>query len=444
MAGRKKYFIETYGCEMNKSDSIDISLAFRDRGYEAARSETEADVVILNTCAVRENAEERVIGRLGYYRSQARNRRNPPLIVLAGCMAQERGEEIARLFPEVGVVTGTYHILDIPRYVKHFEDRGEGLVALDKESYVFSQYRGKRAEGYRAWVTIMKGCSNFCSYCIVPSLRGPEKSKRSDDVLTEVEELTARGVVEITLLGQNVNAYGLDSGDISFIELLEKIHEVAGIRWIRFLTSHPKDFTEEVIRRMSILPKLCRHVHLPLQSGSDRLLRLMNRKHSTDHYRDVVGAIRRHMPLASITTDLIVGFPTESERDFSDTLEAVREYRFDDAFTYRYSERPFTRAAGIREKVPERTAQRRLEELITLQRSITLERNREEIGKRRTVLVERQSKKNRSEQLCKMETGKMVVVRTDASPGEFIEVEIDGISGSTLRGTQLGKNGRVP
>jgi tRNA-2-methylthio-N6-dimethylallyladenosine synthase len=195
---------------------------------------------------------------------------------------------------------------------------------------------------------------------------------------------------------------------------------------------------------MSLLPKLCRHVHLPLQSGSDRLLRLMNRKHSTGHYRDVVGAIRGHLPSASITTDLIVGFPTESDEDFSATMDAVREYRFDDAFTYRYSERPFTRAADIKEKVPEKTAQRRLEELIALQRSITLEKHREEIGKRRTVLVERRSKKDHSEQLCKTETGKMVVVRTDASPGEFIEVEIDGVSGITLRGTQLGKTGRVP
>lgn len=456
MGMKKKFFIETYGCEMNKSDTIDISLSLQESGYEPTRSEREADVVILNTCAVRENAEERILGRLGYYRSLLKTnmrhnpgsrgtsspriltpRNTPPLIVLAGCMAQERGEEIARLFPEVGVVTGTYHLLEIPKYVERFEKERAHQIALDRSSYHFSPYRGQRAETFRAWVTIMKGCSNFCSYCIVPYVRGPEVSKRSVDVIQEVEELAAKGVVEITLLGQNVNAYGRDNGDLSFIDLLERIHSIQGIRWIRFLTSHPKDFNEEIIKRISLLPKVCRHIHLPLQSGSDRILRLMNRKYTIGYYRSVLEAIGRHLPSASITSDLIVGFPTECDEDFLSTLDAARTFRFDDAFTYRYSERPFTKAANLREKVPEEVVRQRLEELIACQRSLSVEKNNAEIGTTQVLLVERESKKNPQELLCKTETGKMVVAKTDARPGDFIEAEISGISGSTLRGTEL-------
>jgi tRNA-2-methylthio-N6-dimethylallyladenosine synthase len=444
MSTEKKYFIETYGCEMNKSDSIDISLSMQDSGFLPAAGPDDADVVIINTCAVRENAEQRVMGRLGRYRSSGRGGKSPQLIVLAGCMAQERGEEIAKLFPEVGVVAGTYHTLDIPAYVRRFAEERAGQVALDRESYEFSPYRGERAEAHRAWVTIMKGCSNFCSYCIVPHLRGPEKSKPIGSVVREVEELASRGVVEITLLGQNVNAYGADSGDPPFIELLEAVHRVEGIRWIRFLTSHPKDFTENVIRRMSSLPKLCRHVHLPLQSGSDRLLELMNRKYSFARYLELAGAVREYMPTASLTTDLIVGFPTESRDDFSRTLDAVEAVRFDEAFTYRYSERPFTSAAGIGGKVPAAEAAARLTELIALQRSVTMEKNREQIGTRQTALVERPSRKNPAEQLCRTGSARMVVVKTGAAPGSFIRVDITGMSGGTLRGVEHGNTGQNP
>jgi tRNA-2-methylthio-N6-dimethylallyladenosine synthase len=438
---KRRYYIETYGCEMNKSDSIDISLAFEECGYERARSEEDADVIVLNTCAVRENAEERILGRLGHYRSRKRRGRAGAVVVLAGCMAQERGAELARLFPEIDVVSGTSHCLDIPRYVQAAVNGGDPFVAVDEEGYRFSPYRENRAEGYKAWVNIIKGCSNHCSYCIVPYLRGPEISKSSREVLGEVEALAGRAVVEITLLGQNVNAFGRDSGDIGFIDLLERLDEECrrndGVQWIRFLTSHPKDFTREMIRRISRLDRVCKHFHLPVQSGSDRILALMNRGYSVSHIMGLVDEIRSTLPRAGITTDLIVGFPQESEEDFQRTLDLVRTVEFDDAFTYRYSERVFTGASKLPGKVDPGISGRRLEELIALQRSISKKRSREEIGARERVLVERPSKKDGSEYLCKTGRGKMLIVRTGGAVGRFIEVEIVGMSGNTLRGVEI-------
>ena len=437
MGDIKRYYIETYGCEMNKSDSIDIALSFETHGYKRAENENDADVVILNTCAVRQNAEERVLGRLGYYRSFKERHNRNAVIVLAGCMAQERGRELSGLFPEIDVVSGTYHSMEIPGYVEECCG-GEGpLIAVDKNVYRFSPYTGERAQGCRAWVNIIKGCSNYCSYCVVPYLRGPEKSKKSEDIITEIKDLAADGVVEVTLLGQNVNAYGKDINDITFIELLEKINEIDGIRWIRFLTSHPKDFNEEIVRRISSLKKVCKHFHLPVQSGSNRILNLMNRKYTLALYRSIVEAIHKYTPRASITTDIIVGFPTENEDDYNQTLDMIREVRFDDAFTYIYSERPFEQARTMQAKVDKDTSKRRLQELITLQRGISCEKNRDEIGKRKSVLTQGRSKKEASELLCRTETGKMIVVNTKARAGEFIDVMITGISGNTLRGAEI-------
>ena len=238
-------------------------------------------------------------------------------------------------------------------------------------------------------------------------------------------------------MGQNVNAYGKDINDITFIELLEKINEIDGIRWIRFLTSHPKDFNEEIVRRISSLKKVCKHFHLPVQSGSNRILNLMNRKYTLDLYRSIVEAIHKYTPRASITTDIIVGFPTENEDDYNKTLDMIREVRFDDAFTYIYSQRPFEQAQTMQAKVDKDTSKRRLQELITLQRGISYEKNRDEIGKRKSVLTQGQSKKEASELLCRTETGKMVVVNTKARAEEFIDVMITGISGNTLRGAEI-------
>jgi tRNA-2-methylthio-N6-dimethylallyladenosine synthase len=437
MENNKSYYIETFGCEMNKSDSIDIALSFEERGYTKAESEIKADVIVLNTCAVRENAEERVLGRLGYYRAFKERYRPDAVIVLTGCMAQERGRELVNIFPEIDVVTGTCHIMEIPGYTEKVPGSAGPVIALDKNGYRFSEFRGKRAEGYKAWVNIITGCSNFCSYCVVPYLRGPERSKRSEDIIAEIKELAARGVAEITLLGQNVNSYGKDNNDISFIELLEKIDELDGIKWVRFLTSHPKDFNREMVKRIAGLEKVCRHFHLPVQSGSDRILKLMNRKYTVAHYMDIVEAINTYIPGSSITTDFIVGFPSESEEDYNQTLDLMMSVLFDDAFTYIYSERLFEKARDIPEKIPPEISKKRIETLIMLQRRISYEKNREEIGNRRNVLSIGESKRNREEMLCKTETGKMVVVNTKAPPGSFLDIEITGISGNTLRGEEI-------
>jgi tRNA-2-methylthio-N6-dimethylallyladenosine synthase len=272
----------------------------------------------------------------------------------------------------------------------------------------------------------------------VPYVRGPEISRKSGDIIEEVRVLAGRGVVEITLLGQNVNAYGRDSGDISFLALLEKLNRVEGLRWIRFLTSHPRDFDEEVIRGIGELDKVARHVHLPLQSGSDRILSSMNRQYDMSRYRRVFDAVGRHMPGSAVTSDLIVGFPGETRRDFHRTLDAVREFRFDESFTYRYSPRPYT-ASSRMTPVPDGEAADRLEELIDTQRSVTREKNIGEIGSTVEALVGSQSRKDPEELLCRTSKGKPVVVRTSSPPGSFITVRVTELAGSTLRGVEIAR-----
>jgi tRNA-2-methylthio-N6-dimethylallyladenosine synthase len=423
---------------MNKSDSVDIALSLQAGGYEEAASDREADVVVLNTCSVREHAEERIYGRLGHYRSLNARKGGNLLIVLAGCMAQEQGVRIMERYPEIKVVAGTYHCLSIPDALREFSESTRPVVMIDREHYEFSTFKGERARGHSAWVNIIMGCSNFCSYCIVPHLRGPERSKPSGEVVEEIRRLAERGVTEVTLLGQNVNAYGKESDDIGFVDLLEAINGIDGIRWIRFLTSHPKDFTEETVRRLAGLEKVCNHVHLPMQSGSDRILKLMNRRYNMRHYLGIIEAVRRHMHDAAITSDIIVGFPTEEEEDFQRTLHAVREVEYDDAFTYRYSARPFTQAIGLDGSACADTAGRRLEELIVLQRGISRRKNRAEIGKSVVALVERTSRKSDAEMLCRTGKGKMVVVGTRAAPGTYLQVKLNDISGNTLRGAETG------
>ena len=435
---KKKYYIETYGCEMNKSDSIDIALSFEKSGYVRAEKPEDADIAVLNTCAVRENAEDRIKGRIGFYKS-LKNKNKNLVLVIAGCMAQEWGKKMLENYENVSVVVGTYHYLRIPELAEEHIVTGRRIVSADKKDYKFSPFRSERKEEFSAWVNIIKGCSNYCSYCIVPYLRGPEKSKPSNEIIREVSELAKSGVIEITLLGQNVNAYGKDSGDISFIELLERLNDIKGIKWIRYLTSHPKDFTVDMIRKIADLEKVCKHFHLPLQSGSDKILKLMNRRYTVSDYLRLVEAINKYIADFSITTDIIVGFPGESDDDFKKTLRVVEKVEFDDAFTYKYSTRPYTAASKMKDQVDSEVASGRLSELIELQRSITYKKNLEEIGREVEALVIRKSKKSGSEMLTKTEKAKMVVVETDAPVGSLIDIKINNISGNTLRGSQIFK-----
>ncbi|MBN2325194.1 MAG: tRNA (N6-isopentenyl adenosine(37)-C2)-methylthiotransferase MiaB [Spirochaetes bacterium] len=447
MGKGKRFFIETYGCEMNKSDSLDIAVSLERQGYVRTSDALEADVVVINTCSVRRHAEQRVYGRLGYYRGLKKSGRKDRAIVLAGCMAQRLGREAQRRFPEIAVVAGTSHNLRIPLYLSEYQNTKIPVAKTKLGGYEFSRPEDRRPEGHHAWVTIIKGCSNYCSYCIVPYVRGPELSKPSGDITAEVDALVDRGVTEITLLGQNVNAYGKDSGDISFADLLERLDHISGLRWIRFLTSHPKDFDVDVIRRISGLGKVCRHFHLPLQSGSDRVLSLMNRGYSIRHYMSIVEALNRFVGDFAITTDIIVGFPTETDEDFKKTLSVYEEVGFDDAFTYRYSKRPHIAAGALDGEVDPAVAQDRLERLIDVVRRTEDEKNRSLLGEECEVLVVKKSRKNPSEFLAKTEHGKLVACRptggrptADApafGPGSFIRVRIEGISGKTLRGSEV-------
>ncbi len=439
MGRGKRFFVETYGCEMNKADSLDIAVSLEQQGYSRSPDEREADVVIINTCSVRDHAEQRVFGRLGYYRSLKQSGERELVIVLAGCMAQRLGEAVRRRFPEIAVVAGTSHGLRIPRYLFEYEKTKKPVVATDLNGYTFSPPGEHRPEGHHAWVTIIKGCSNYCSYCIVPYVRGPELSKQSGEVIAEVEALVGRGVAEITLLGQNVNAYGKDSGDISFADLLERLDGIPGLKWIRFLTSHPKDFNDDVIERIAGVGKVCRHFHLPLQSGSDRVLSLMKRGYTIQHYMSIVEALNRFIGDFTITTDIIVGFPTETDEDFMKTLSVYNKVGFDDAFTYRYSNRPHIAARRLKGTVEPSVAQERLERLIAVVRRTADEKNSSLVGEECEALVVKKSRKNLSEYLAKTEHGKMVVVRTTRGPGTFIRVRIDGMSGKTLRGSEVSR-----
>ncbi len=422
---------------MNKSDSIDISLSMESSGYSKSDRPEDADIVIINTCAVRYNAEERIQGRIGFYKSLSKKLGKDQTVVIAGCMAQEWGRKILEDYDNVSIVAGTYHYLRIPELVREHDETGRKIAAIEKQDYRFSNFKGERAKSFSAWVNIIKGCSNYCSYCIVPFLRGPEKSKPHEEIISEVKELVDRGVAEITLLGQNVNVYGKDNNDITFVELLEMLNEIEGLKWIRFLTSHPKDFNPGMIERISKIEKVCKHFHLPLQSGSDKILKLMNRRYSVEKYYEIVDAIRMFNDDYSITTDIIVGFPGETEEDFLKTLEVVKRVEFDDAFMYRYSDRPYTKASKLENKVPFNVMRARLEELIEVQRNITYKKNRSEIGKTEEALVVRPSKKSKEEMLCRIQKSKMVVVPTKARPGSFIKLKITGISGNTLKGEEV-------
>lgn len=386
-----RFFIQTFGCQMNDHDSGVLARLLEEEGHLEVAEAAEADVILVNTCSVRERAEQKVYSQLGRYRALKQER--PGLVLgVGGCVAQGEGRQVFRRAPFVDLVFGTQNVQEVPELIRTVRESKRRAVATrmaDDPATMEALYAHARGRGPRAYVTVMQGCDNYCAYCIVPFVRGREVSRSASDVVAEVERLAAGGVVEVTLLGQNVNSFGQKPrGDADFPELIRRVAAVEGIRRIRFTSSHPKDLSERLIRAFAEVPELMPHMHLPLQSGSDRVLEGMRRGYTRVQYLDLVARLRDARPGIALTSDLIVGFPGESEEEFGETLRVMDEVVFDGIFSFKFSPRPGTAAARLPDPVPEPVREERLARLLAAQQRYTLRRNRDLEGHLRDVLVE--------------------------------------------------------
>jgi tRNA-2-methylthio-N6-dimethylallyladenosine synthase len=434
----KKLFIETYGCQMNVADSEVVASIMQMDGFELTDKITDADAIFVNTCSVRENAEQKIYKRLQYYHALKRRKKNKMVIGVIGCMA-ERVKETLITAHGVDLVVGPDAYLDIPNLINSVE-KGEKAINVDlskTETYkdVMPTRIGKSISGF---VTITRGCNKFCTYCIVPYTRGRERSRDIESILNEIKDLQDKGYKEVTLLGQTVNSYKYVSDEmtVGFPELLSQVAETVPKMRIRFVSPHPKDMTDETIAVMAKYPNICRFIHLPVQSGSNKILKLMNRKYTREWYLDRVETIRRYMPDCAIGTDVFCGFSDETEADHQDTLDLMQKVKFDMAFMFKYSERPGTIAAKkLPDNVPEEVKVRRLNEIIALQNEITKDNNQHEIGKVYEVLVEGFSKRSTDELFGRTSQNKVVIFpREGRHIGEFIHVRITSASSATLKG----------
>ncbi|MFC5063426.1 tRNA (N6-isopentenyl adenosine(37)-C2)-methylthiotransferase MiaB [Actinomycetospora atypica] len=394
-APARTFAIRTHGCQMNVHDSERLAGVLVEAGWEPAPPDDDvesADLVVFNTCAVRENADNKLYGQLGRL-APTKAARPDQQIAVGGCLAQKDREVVTRKAPWVDVVFGTHNVGSLPALLERARHNGEAQVEILEALETFpSHLPARRDSAYSGWVSISVGCNNTCTFCIVPSLRGKEVDRRPGEVLGEVEALVAEGVLEVTLLGQNVNAYGVDfedrsSGRTAFADLLRACGGIDGLERVRFTSPHPRDFTSDVITAMAETPNVCPQLHMPLQSGSDRVLRAMRRSYRAKRYLDIVAEVREAMPDAALTTDIIVGFPGETEADFAETLRVVRESRFSQAFTFQYSPRPGTPAATLPDQVPKAVVQERYERLVALQEEMSLAGNREQVGRELELLV---------------------------------------------------------
>ena len=438
MLKMKKLLIETYGCQMNVADSEVVASVMGMAGYEVTESQDEADAVFLNTCSVRDNAEQKILSRLDYYHSLQRKTGRRIIVGVLGCMAERVKEQLIEAH-HADLVAGPDAYLTLPDLIAQAEC---GHKAINVELSTTETYRdivpqricGPHISGF---VSIMRGCNNFCHYCIVPYTRGRERSRDVESILRECRDLQERGYKEVTLLGQNVNSYLC--GDTRFPELLRLVaREVPQMR-VRFTTSHPKDMSDETLRVIAEEPNLCHHIHLPVQSGSDRILKLMNRKYSREWYLERVAAIRRIVPDCAISTDIFVGYSSETEEDHQQSLSLMREVGYNSAFMFKYSERPGTYASKhLPDDVPEEVKIRRLNEIIALQNELSAKANRKCIGKQYDVLLEGISKRSKDELFGRTGQNKVVIVpRGDLRIGQTVPVVIIDSSSATLKGNVI-------
>lgn len=425
---KKLFCISTYGCQMNEEDSEKLSGMLKSQGYERTENKEEASIIIFNTCCVRENAENKVFGNLGQLKRL--KKKNPNLVIaICGCMMQQVGmaDKVLKTFPYVDIIFGTHNAHKFPEYLHRVLQEGVQVKEiLNKEEGIVEGLPIDRKSDVKAFVTIMYGCNNFCTYCIVPYVRGRERSRKSEDIIKEIEELVSQGYKEITLLGQNVNSYGKGlEEDIDFAGLLRKVNEVKGLERVRFMTSHPKDLSDDVIMAIKECDKLCEQVHLPVQSGSSRILKEMNRHYDREYYLDLVKKIKSEIPDVTLTTDIIIGFPGETEEDFLDTLSLCEEVGYDSAFTFIYSRRNHTPADKMENQIPDDIKHDRFNRLVEAINKKVVIKNKEYEGKVVEVLVEGPSKNDETKLTGRTRNGKLVNFAGDEKlVGELVNLKI--------------------
>lgn len=435
----KRYLLRTYGCQMNEHDTEIMAGLLEQMGYQATGQEEEADLILFNTCAVRENAENKVFGEIG--RVRPLKARNPELLLgVCGCMPQEKAvqDKVQKTYPWVDLVFGTHNLHRLPELVESAIHSQETVMEVwDHSDLVIDELPKVRQEGVRAFVNIQYGCNKFCTYCIVPFTRGRERSRTIESIVKEVRELIENGYRDITLLGQNVNDYGLDL-DTSFAQLLREVGKIDGVERIRFTTSNPWNFTDDLIEAIASTPSVCEHIHLPVQSGSNRILKAMNRGYTTAYYQQLIAKIRHAIPSIALTTDLIVGFPGETQEDFEATLDLVREVQYDTAYTFIYSPRQGTPAATMTELVDPIIAKERLQRLMDVQNVISRDYNEKLIGSVVEVLVEGPSRTNPDVLQGRTRTNKLVhIKREEGMMRSLVMAKIDAANTWTLKGSVL-------
>ena len=435
--GRKTAYTKFYGCAQNEADMETIRGMLEIMGYDFTDEPSEADIIVINTCAVREGAEDRIYGNVGAFKKLKEKNRNL-IIVICGCMTQRPGpaDKLKKSYPYVDIVFGTHGIEKFPEKLLKRLQTGKRVFEIDEKSEIVEGLPVKRKESVSANVSIIYGCNNFCSYCIVPYTRGRERSRKWENIVCEVKGLAEKGVTEITLLGQNVNSYGKDLDDgINFAGLLRKINEIDGIKRIRFMTSHPKDLSDELIVAMSECDKVCRQLHLPVQAGSNRVLKDMNRKYTREEYLTLVEKIRKAMPDITLTTDIIVGFPNETKEEFEDTMDIIKKVRYDGIFSFIYSKRSGTPAAKMEDSISDEEKSENLSRLLEVQKEIQLEINRNYLGKTLEVLIDDKSKTDENLLSGRTDGGKIVHFPGDAGLiGKYVNVKITKVKSFYLTG----------
>ena len=435
---KKHFYIETWGCQMNEEDSEKLSGMLKRVGYTKTENKEDAGIILFNTCCVRENAEDKVFGNLGSLKHLKKE--NPDLIIgICGCMMQQEGmaDKILKKFPYVNIVFGTHNAYKFPEYLNRVKTEGVQIKEIfNKETDIVEGLPIDRESNVKAFVTIMYGCNNFCTYCIVPYVRGRERSRKPEDILNEVRELVAQGYKEITLLGQNVNSYGKGlEEEVDFAKLLRMIDEIEGLERVRFMTSHPKDLTHDVIMAIKECDKLCEQIHLPVQSGSNSILKKMNRHYTKEYYLDLIKKIKEEIPGVTLTTDIIVGFPGETEEDFQETLELVKKVGYSSAFTFIYSRRNNTPADMMLNQVSEEDKHHRFNRLIAAVNERVIAQNKAEEGNILEVLVEGNSKNDAEKLTGRTRTGRLVnFTGENVNVGELVNVKITRAQNFSLIG----------
>ncbi len=437
MENKLYYKINTYGCQMNVHESEKIAGMLEDMGYTSCDDEKDADIIVFNTCAIRDGAETKVLGNIGA--TKKLKKLKPDLIIaVCGCMTQQkaRAELIKEKYPQVSIVFGTHNLSEFQNYLLRYKKDKKKIFELwDKTEQINEHVPLYRTSGYNAWVNIMYGCNNFCTYCIVPYVRGHEISRNFDDIICEVKELVSEGYATITLLGQNVNSYGndIDDKNITFANLLKELDKIEGDYVLKFMTSHPKDLSCEVIDVIANSKHISHTIHLPVQSGNNRILKLMNRRYTIEHYKSLIDAIKQKISDAKITTDIIVGFPTETEEEFMDTYNLVKDVGYSGVFAFMYSPRAGTPASKMEGQIDDKTKHDRVNRLLKLSRQIIQNQSKTYVGNRYKALC---TEKKGTNTICTLDCGKSVIVEnSDIKPGKFYNILVNKLEKNMLYGT---------